>query len=155
MPTQTDGPWLGCRFVIHQLCASSGYIAQWLERLTADQQVPASKTGVPFRYGRQGPLSPTSGWWAHSSSNTAALVRETACNGMCELPHPCVLWQYVTHMHTPPQCACKTASLFTHVIQANNTCDIKQDASLAQLVEHALRKRTVVGSIPTGGSFTI
>ena len=26
------------------------------------------------------------------------------------------------------------------------------DASLAQLVEHALRKRTVVGSIPTGGS---
>ena len=27
------------------------------------------------------------------------------------------------------------------------------DASLAQLVEHALRKRTVVGSIPTGGCF--
>ena len=26
-------------------------------------------------------------------------------------------------------------------------------ASIAQLVEHALRKRTVVGSIPTGGSF--
>ena len=26
------------------------------------------------------------------------------------------------------------------------------DASLAQLAEHALRKRTVVGSIPTGGS---
>ena len=25
-------------------------------------------------------------------------------------------------------------------------------ASIAQLVEHALRKRTVVGSIPTGGS---
>ena len=25
------------------------------------------------------------------------------------------------------------------------------DASLAQLAEHALRKRTVVGSIPTGG----
>ena len=24
-------------------------------------------------------------------------------------------------------------------------------ASIAQLVEHALRKRTVVGSIPTGG----
>ena len=28
-------------------------------------------------------------------------------------------------------------------------------ASLAQLVEHALRKRMVVGSIPTGGSFPI
>ena len=26
-------------------------------------------------------------------------------------------------------------------------------ASIAQLAEHALRKRTVVGSIPTGGSF--
>ena len=27
---------------------SSGYIAQWLERLTADQQVPGSNPGVPF-----------------------------------------------------------------------------------------------------------
>ena len=26
-----------------------GYIAQWLERLTADQQVPGSNPGVPFR----------------------------------------------------------------------------------------------------------
>ena len=25
-----------------------GYIAQWLERLTADQQVPGSNPGVPF-----------------------------------------------------------------------------------------------------------
>ena len=25
----------------------SGYIAQWLERLTADQQVPGSNPGVP------------------------------------------------------------------------------------------------------------
>ena len=29
------------------------------------------------------------------------------------------------------------------------------NASLAQLVEHALRKRMVVGSIPTGGSFRL
>ena len=29
------------------------------------------------------------------------------------------------------------------------------DASLAQLVEHALRKRMVVGSIPTGGFFAV
>jgi hypothetical protein len=28
-----------------QVC---GYIAQWLERLTADQQVPGSNPGVPF-----------------------------------------------------------------------------------------------------------
>ena len=28
---------------------------------------------------------------------------------------------------------------------------VQADASLAQLVEHALRKRMVVGSIPTGG----
>ena len=27
---------------------SHGYIAQWLERLTADQQVPGSNPGVPF-----------------------------------------------------------------------------------------------------------
>ena len=27
---------------------SLGYIAQWLERLTADQQVPGSNPGVPF-----------------------------------------------------------------------------------------------------------
>ena len=27
-----------------------GYIAQWLERLTADQQVPGSNPGVPFRF---------------------------------------------------------------------------------------------------------
>ena len=33
------------------------------------------------------------------------------------------------------------------VISASN------DASLAQLAEHALHKRTVVGSIPTGGFF--
>ena len=30
---------------------------------------------------------------------------------------------------------------------------VKAAASLAQLAEHALRKRTVVGSIPTGGFF--
>ena len=29
--------------------SSTGYIAQWLERLTADQQVPGSNPGVPFR----------------------------------------------------------------------------------------------------------
>jgi hypothetical protein len=27
---------------------TSGYIAQWLERLTADQQVPGSNPSVPF-----------------------------------------------------------------------------------------------------------
>ena len=27
---------------------SHGYIAQWLERLTADQQVPGSNPGVPY-----------------------------------------------------------------------------------------------------------
>ena len=27
---------------------AAGYIAQWLERLTADQQVPGSNPGVPF-----------------------------------------------------------------------------------------------------------
>ena len=41
---------------------SIGYIAQWLERLTADQQVPGSNPGVPFfanqkRYVRSSVLS--------------------------------------------------------------------------------------------------
>ena len=31
-----------------QICMPDGYIAQWLERLTADQQVPGSNPGVPF-----------------------------------------------------------------------------------------------------------
>ena len=30
----------------------AGYIAQWLERLTADQQVPGSNPGVPSPYMR-------------------------------------------------------------------------------------------------------
>ena len=34
-------------FVIAFGDASTGYIAQWLERLTADQQVPGSNPGVP------------------------------------------------------------------------------------------------------------
>ena len=29
-----------------------GYIAQWLERLTADQQVPGSNPSVPFAFAR-------------------------------------------------------------------------------------------------------
>ena len=29
---------------------ATGYIAQWLERLTADQQVPGSNPGVPSKY---------------------------------------------------------------------------------------------------------
>ena len=33
-----------------------------------------------------------------------------------------------------------------------NFAAVPTSASLAQLAEHALRKRTVVGSIPTGGS---
>ena len=34
--------------VYHWWTSSYGYIAQWLERLTADQQVPDSKSGVPL-----------------------------------------------------------------------------------------------------------
>jgi hypothetical protein len=36
---------------------ASGYIAQWLERLTADQQVPGSNPGVPFARWQCGSLS--------------------------------------------------------------------------------------------------
>ena len=62
-------------------------------------------------------------------------------------------------------CICKgsTASFIRCPGRLNNddpalTNDSRHDvafdvASIAQLVEHALRKRTVVGSIPTGGFF--
>ena len=45
-----------------------GYIAQWLERLTADQQVPGSNLGVPFYFARYlwnvaFPLSVASSSW--------------------------------------------------------------------------------------------
>ena len=32
----------------HACMLTTGYIAQWLERLTADQQVPGSNPGVPL-----------------------------------------------------------------------------------------------------------
>jgi hypothetical protein len=32
---------------VFEQCMEIGYIAQWLERLTADQQVPGSNPGVP------------------------------------------------------------------------------------------------------------
>ena len=38
--------------------------------------------------------------------------------------------------------------------QSRSRIELCLNASLAQLVEHALRKRMVVGSIPTGGSIT-
>ena len=41
---------------------------------------------------------------------------------------------------------------FLPAAQIQFACDqLYSAASIAQLVEHALRKRTVVGSIPTGG----
>ena len=44
---------------------ASGYIAQWLERLTADQQVPGSNPGVPF-----------SPWAQLQSSTSIPLLRQ-------------------------------------------------------------------------------
>ena len=44
--------------------------------------------------------------------------------------------------------------VFAQIAAAAQSCilaAVVSCASLAQLVEHALRKRTVVGSIPTGG----
>ena len=37
-----------CTFAISTHTSIAGYIAQWLEWLTADQQVPGSSPGVPF-----------------------------------------------------------------------------------------------------------
>ena len=41
-----------------------------------------------------------------------------------------------------------------HLLRANSSAPLPS-ASLAQLAEHALRKRMVVGSIPTGGLHTL
>ena len=41
-------PCLRIALVAGASSTASGYIAQWLERLTADQQVPGSNPGVPF-----------------------------------------------------------------------------------------------------------
>ena len=47
-PIRMQGMWAA--IVRFEKCVpvTSGYIAQWLERLTADQQVPGSNPGVPF-----------------------------------------------------------------------------------------------------------
>ena len=52
-------------------------------------------------------------------------------------------------MHMPI-CAAMRCVHWVHAMMCE--VKIKSLASLAQLAEHALRKRTVVGSIPTGGS---
>ena len=41
--------WAHLKLGIHTI--DLGYIAQWLEWLTADQQVPGSNPGVPLRAG--------------------------------------------------------------------------------------------------------
>ena len=46
-PTCTNSRKCG-KAAIESCGLSYGYIAQWLERLTADQQVPGSNPGVPF-----------------------------------------------------------------------------------------------------------
>ena len=38
------------QIVVQNLAVAGGYIAQWLERLTADQQVPGSNPGVPLLF---------------------------------------------------------------------------------------------------------
>ena len=38
----------GSQLAAEHVPRPGGYIAQWLERLTADQQVPGSNPGVPF-----------------------------------------------------------------------------------------------------------
>ena len=43
-------------------CITIGYIAQWLERLTADQQVPGSNPGVPLQFHEVSKESINQGW---------------------------------------------------------------------------------------------
>ena len=48
-PSRRSAELLSNFYKITPLAATAcGYIAQWLERLTADQQVPGSNPGVPF-----------------------------------------------------------------------------------------------------------
>ena len=41
---------INCTLIGNSLKNADGSIAQWLERLTADQQVPGSNPGWPFLY---------------------------------------------------------------------------------------------------------
>ena len=54
--------------------ALAGYIAKWLERLTADQQVPASNPGVPFVCGNR--VRSRSQCLTHVGAVPAALARQ-------------------------------------------------------------------------------
>ena len=72
---------------------ADGYIAQWLERLTADQQVPGSNPGVPFTAKAKGGPRP-----ATARSCVVATMKEHA-----PLPH--ALQFYMLQVTPPVGCA--------------------------------------------------
>ena len=47
-PSAKERPLVQPGYRVLRPTSIAGYIAQWLERLTADQQVPGSNPGVPF-----------------------------------------------------------------------------------------------------------
>ena len=81
---------------------SVGYIAQWLERLTADQQVPGSNPGVPLRtmLVPRGSAKPSK---SHARDTSATRLR-------APIPAPWVPPTYLVPLPPPPptsrsQCA--------------------------------------------------
>ena len=80
---------------------SLGYIAQWLERLTADQQVPGSNPGVPSRC--KFPLR-------HNATHINASVHDNAVR-----LHP-----IATHRNASAHNKAVTASEAAHLAQAEH-----------------------------------
>jgi hypothetical protein len=162
-----------------------GYIAQWLERLTADQQVPGSNPGVPSAMRARICLPQGSLHWGlnpgPSVYKTDALplsYRGTAsqCTSVlagCSLRFRSLLgaalvsspsWTHWGLNPGPSACEADVIPLHHVPLRGSRRCLVfflrrcgpssfasRRYASLAQLAEHALRKRMVVGSIPTGG----
>ena len=110
-----------------------GYIAQWLERLTADQQVPASNPGVPC-------VNQSSGSWGHHHWTAV------------EHHHPiAVRWWYLTAArrwyHRPPHDHSTAVVLdCSPVVAVYISCSLSLSLSLYQGETIELKSDTHTGA---------
>ena len=74
-----------------RLNTANGYIAQWLERLTADQQVPGSNPGVHDGLSLQGlrlMLTKRVEGWSGASLRFQLCCAELSCGGLTGIQCP-------------------------------------------------------------------
>ena len=108
------------------LWSSHGYIAQWLERLTADQQVPGSNPGVPFLQSGNGQQIPETLELAAFLVQHKMLCTCTPKARRCaELSHPCF-----KHDGVEPLERCSSA--LHHAKKEHSTASLCTGASIAQ-----------------------